>query len=177
MIAFFCYCALEQTAALWSGSYLMLDAGLSEETAASLASLFFLGITVGRGICGFLTMRFNDTQMIRLGFGMICAGIAVLLLPLGVAGSIVGLLMVGFGCSPIYPCVIHSTPHHFGAHRSQALIGILTASAYVGTALMPPLFGLIADHISISLLGLYLLIILAAMVYLYERMLIRSKNA
>lgn len=170
MVTFFCYCALEQTAALWSGSYLVLHAGLSQETAASLASLFFLGMTAGRAASGFVTMKLNDTQMIRLGICIITAGVLTLLLPLGIPGAIAGLLLVGLGCAPIYPCVIHSTPEHFGADKSQALIGIQMASAYVGTALMPPLFGLIANHISISLLGLYLLVILLLMTLTHERM-------
>lgn len=170
MVTFFCYCALEQTAALWSGSYLTLHAGLSEEAAASFASLFFLGMTVGRAVSGFVTMKLSDTQMIRLGMGIIAAGVLVLLLPLGIPGAMIGLLLVGLGCAPIYPCVIHSTPEHFGADKSQALIGIQMASAYVGTALMPPLFGLVANHISISLLGLYLLILLVIMTLTHERM-------
>lgn len=176
MITFFCYCALEQTAALWSGSYLTLHAGLSEEDAASFASLFFLGMTVGRAASGFVTMKLNDTQMIRLGTGIIAVGILTLLLPMGQLGSMAGLLLVGLGCAPIYPCVIHSTPEHFGADKSQALIGIQMASAYVGTALMPPLFGLIANHISISLPGLYLLIILVIMALTHERMVRKCKR-
>jgi fucose permease len=170
MITFFCYCALEQTAALWSGSYLSLYAGLSEEAAASFASLFFLGITAGRAVSGFVTMKLDDTQMIRLGFCIIAAGIVILLLPLGTASAMTGLMLVGLGCAPIYPCIMHSTPGHFGAERSQALMGIQTASAYVGTALMPPLFGLIANHISISLMGVFLLVLLIIMVLTYGRL-------
>ena len=177
MITFFCYCALEQTAALWSGSYLTLHAGLSQKDAASFASLFFLGMTVGRAASGFVTMKLNDTQMIRLGICIITVGVVTLLLPLGHLGAMAGLLLVGLGCAPIYPCVIHSTPEHFGADKSQALIGIQMASAYVGTALMPPLFGLIANHISISLLGIYLLIILIVMTLTHERMVRKCKHA
>ena len=172
MLSFFCYCALEQTAALWSASYLTLHVGFDPDTSATLGSLFFLGITVGRGISGFITMKLNDTSMIRLGFIIIAAGILLLLLPLGQTFSVVGLLMVGFGCAPIYPCMMHSTPKLFGAERSQALMGIQTASAYVGTALMPPLFGLIANHISIALMSLYLLVMLILMI-LSHRKLIR----
>lgn len=170
MITFLCYCALEQTAALWSGSYLTLHAGLSKEAAASFSSLFFLGITVGRAISGFVTMKLNDTQMIRLGMSIIAVGVLILLIPLGVAGAMTGLMLVGLGCAPVYPCIMHSTPAHFGAEKSQALMGIQTASAYVGTALMPPLFGLIANHISISLMGLYLAILLVIMVLTHENL-------
>ena len=176
MITFLCYCALEQTAALWSGSYLTLHAGLSTDIAASFSSLFFLGITAGRAISGFVTMKLNDTQMIRLGLCIIAAGVVILLLPFGIPGAMIGLMLVGLGCAPIYPCIMHSTPAHFGADKSQALMGIQTASAYVGTAMMPPLFGLIANHIGISLLGIYLAVLLVIMVSTHEMLVKKCKK-
>lgn len=178
MAAFFCYCAIEQTANLWASSYLVLYHGLFAQTAASFASMFFIGITAGRFLSGFLTMRFNDTQMIRLGQGVILAGIAALLLPLGEGLALAGLVLIGLGCAPIYPSIIHSTPANFGKERSQAMIGVQMASAYVGTCLMPPVFGLIANHISVALLPVYLLLVLLLMVIMHERMLpkVRKKR-
>ena len=176
MITFFCYCALEQTAGLWASSYLALHKGVPSETAAFFGSLFFIGITLGRALNGFLTIKFSDTQLIRTGQLIIGLGILAMLLPLGDGVSILGLSLIGLGCAPIYPCVIHSTPDHFGADRSQALIGVQMASAYVGTCLMPPLFGLLADHISIALLPLYLLAILALMAVMHEKLVRKCKN-
>ncbi len=170
MLAFFCYCALEQTAILWSSSYLALYKGVPEETAAFLGSMFFIGITAGRGLNGFLTLKFSDTQLIRMGQAIILLGIAAMLLPLGEAASVVGLILIGLGCAPIYPCIIHSTPDHFGPERSQALIGVQMASAYTGVFLMPPLFGLIASHITVALLPVYLLAILVVMVLMHEKL-------
>lgn len=171
LLCFFCYCALEQTTGLWASSYLTLHKGMPAETAASFASMFFVGITVGRAVSGFLTIKLNDVQMIRLGQGLIGCGILILLLPLGAEVSLAGLVVIGLGCAPIYPCIIHSTPAHFGAERSQAIIGIQMASAYVGTCLMPPIFGLIAGHISVALLPVYLLVILGLMAVMHEWML------
>lgn len=171
MVAFFCYCALEQTTGLWASSYLVLYRGISEETAAGFASLFYIGITVGRALGGFLTVKLNDTQMIRLGEGIIVTGIAALLLPFTESFSLVGLILIGLGCAPIYPCIIHSTPAHFGEDKSQAVIGVQMASAYVGTCLMPPVFGLIANHISVTLFPVFLLLILLLMWTMYERLL------
>jgi len=168
MVAFFCYCALEQTTGLWASSYLVLHKGIAPETAASFASLFFIGITVGRALNGFLTMKLSDTQLIRLGQGIIAVGIAAFLLPLGEYAALGGLILIGLGCAPIYPCIIHSTPDHFGAGKSQAIIGVQMASAYVGNCLMPPLFGLIANHITVALFPLYLLVILVLMVFMHE---------
>lgn len=171
MAVFFCYCAVEQTAILWASSYLALRWGLSAQAAASHASLFFVGITAGRALSGFLTLKFSDTQMIRLGQAVLLAGVLCLLLPFGTSSALTGLVLVGLGCAPVYPSIIHSTPDRFGADQSQAIIGIQMASAYVGTCLMPPLFGLIANHISVSLLPPYLLVLLAMMALMHERLL------
>jgi len=174
MAAFFCYCALEQTAILWSSSYLHLHRGVPAETAAGYAGLFFLGITAGRALSGFLTMKLSDPQMIRLGQGLIALGALTLLLPLHESAALAGLVLVGLGCAPIYPCIIHSTPGHFGADKSQAVIGVQMASAYVGTCLMPPLFGLVSEHLSPALFPLYLLAILAVMAFSHEALLRRA---
>ena len=169
MVCFFCYCAVEQTAALWASSYLALYKGVPAETAARFAGMFFIGITVGRALSGFLTMKLNDVQMIRLGQGLIGAGVLIMLLPLGAGASLAGLIIIGLGCAPIYPCIIHSTPDRFGADRSQAIIGVQMASAYIGTCLMPPLFGALSERLSIGLMPVYLLALLAAMFLANER--------
>lgn len=174
MITFFCYCAVEQTTGLWASSYLVLYKGIPAETAASFASLFFIGITAGRGVSGFLTVKLNDTQMIRLGQGIILLGIAVLLLPLGQSASLAGLILAGLGCAPIYPSIIHATPAHFGADKSQAIIGVQMASAYIGTCFMPPIFGFIAKHINVSLLPFFLLFLLLVMTAMHERLIKKS---
>lgn len=168
MLCFFCYCALEQTTGLWASSYLSLHKGIPAETAAAFASLFFIGITVGRAISGFVTMKLNDIQMIRLGQGIIVAGIVAMILPGSNILAMTGLILIGLGCAPIYPCVIHSTPAHFGADKSQAIIGVQMAFAYIGTMLMPPLFGLIARGISVALLPFYLFVILVVMIIMHE---------
>ena len=175
MVTFFCYCALEQTAGLWASSYLVLHKGVAPETAASFASLFFIGITIGRALCGFLTLKLNDTQLILMGQVIIAMGVAAFLLPLGEYAALAGLILIGLGCAPIYPSIIHSTPGHFGAEKSQAIIGVQMASAYLGNCLMPPLFGMIANHITVSLFPFYLLVILILMVFMHE-VLLKSRQ-
>ncbi|WP_303972550.1 sugar MFS transporter [Streptococcus merionis] len=171
MVCFFCYCALESTAGLWAASYLIGVRSLSDAQAASFASLFYVGITVGRAINGFLAMRFSDSQLIRLGQVLIGLGVAVLFLPVNhAAAALLGLLLIGLGCAPIYPCIIHSTPDHFGKENSQAIIGVQMASAYLGTTLMPPLFGLLGNGIGLFLFPVYLALILIGMVALHERL-------
>ncbi len=169
MLAFFCYCAVEQTCGLWASSFLHLGRGMSAERAAGLAALFFLGITAGRAVSGFLTLRLSDARMIRLGQLLLLLGTILLLLPLE-GCAFAGLLLAGLGCAPIYPCIIHATPSHFGKEQSQAIIGVEMAAAYIGTMLMPPLFGVLANHIAVTLLPLYLLALLALMTAMTERL-------
>ena len=168
MVAFFCYCGLEQTCILWGSSYFVLHIGMEEETAAGLAALFMLGLTFGRFLNGFLTYKINDTNLIRLGQMLIGMGTVIMLLHLGTAGAMVGLTLMGLGCAPIYPCIIHSTPDHFGEDNSQALIGVQMASAYLGVCCMPPLFGILANRIGVFLLPWYTGAILLTMVLMCE---------
>ena len=161
---------MEQTTGLWASTYLVRHLKLSAEDAASLASLFYIGITAGRVVSGFLTCKWSDRDMIRLGQFIVILGIGVMALPLERSGAMVGLLLVGLGCAPIYPCIIHSTPAHFGAENAQAIIGVQMASAYVGSLLMPPVFGLIANHISIALFPAFLAAATAVMILMCERL-------
>lgn len=174
LITFFCYCALEQTAMLWGSSFLLAKNGIDSETAARLASMFCIGITVGRGINGFLTIRFPDKTLIRMGELLIAAGTAAMLMPFGGICSIGGLILAGFGCAPIYPCIIHSTPSLFGEEHSQAIIGIQMAFAYTGILFMPPLFGVLANNISVRLLPVFLGLLLLLMAVMYEKVLKKS---
>ena len=141
-IAFFCYCGIEYTAGLWATSYLNLYHGVDEQTAASCASLFYLGITAGRFVTGFIADRFGDRNMIRMGLLVIVCGCVIVALPINAALlPMAGIIIIGLGCAPVYPAFIHATPALFGAQNSQAIIGIQMACAYVGSLLLPPLFG------------------------------------
>lgn len=168
-VAFFCNCALEQTYSLWTSSYLVLHRNMGEDMAATCAGMFYLGVTVGRFLSGFLTMKLNDQQMIWLGAAVVALGTAMLLVPAGNGLVMVSLLVAGLGNAPIFPCVIHSTPEHFGAQRAQALVGIQMASANLGICLMPPLFGLIANSLGIGLMPVFLLLLVAGMAVMFRR--------
>jgi fucose permease len=141
LAAFFCYCAVETTTGLWGASFLVTAKGVSAEIAARWISLYYIGITFGRFLSGFLTIKLNSRQMVRLGQAVILAGVIILLLPLGNGALLPGLFLVGLGCAPIFPSLLQETPENFGAHISQEVIGLQMASAYVGTSLAPLLFG------------------------------------
>ncbi|KFJ07503.1 MFS transporter [Bifidobacterium tsurumiense] len=171
LIMFLCYCAIESTAGLWASSYMVIHGGMDRASAATWASLFYTGITVGRALSGFMTMKFNDPTMIRIGLAVLFVGIAVMVLPVPGNGAIMaGLVLIGLGCAPIYPCVIHSTPAYFGADKSQAIIGVQMASAYVGSLAAPPIFGVIAEYVTIDSFPVYMLAFLLLMVFMHEQL-------
>lgn len=169
LIGFLCYCAGESTSMLWASSYLTQARGISKEAAAAFAALFFIGITAGRFAAGFISEKIGDRKMIRLGTTIIILGILCISLPVKTdIAALAGLVVIGLGCAPVYPCIIHSTPSHFGSNNSQAIIGIQMASAYMGSTFIPPLFGLIANHISIKLFPVFLLLFFIMMILMIE---------
>ncbi len=170
LISFFCYCAIECTVGVYASSYLVTYRGVDIATATQWASWFYIGITVGRAISGFVTIRVSDNTMIRAGQGIMVLGAILLLLPLSTYIAMVALILIGLGCAPIYPCIIHSTPTNFGRANSQAITGVQMASAYLGSLVMPPLFGIIAQYINIGLYPVYILILLATMITMTQLM-------
>lgn len=157
LLAFFGYCSCEATTFLWTSSYLVEARAVEPVTAASLASLFFLGITLGRFLNGFTADRFGDRTMIRFSVFLVLFSTVLVMLPFrSNLPAMAGIALIGLGCAPIYPCIIHSTPVNFGRENSQAIIGVQMACAYAGTTFMPPLFGLIARYVSIKLFPYFL---------------------
>ena len=167
-LTFFAYCSLELTTSLWASSYLVQKWAFTPEAAAGFASMFYIGITLGRFANGFLAMKLGDHFLIRMGLGIITTGIALLLLPFHSVFALIGFVVIGLGCAPIYPCIIHMTPTVFGEDKSQAMIGVQMAFAYTGFLIMPSLFGVIADYISIALLPVYQFVLLALMFVMHE---------
>lgn len=171
LFAFFAYCALESTTGLWASSYLAEYRGTSPEVAAQFASLFYLGITFGRFLCGFIADRIGDRTLIRVGILVLTAGVVFVMIPLeSDLLALTGLIVIGLGCAPIYPSIIHSTPDNFGKENSQAIVGIQMASAYVGSTFMPPLFGLLASAIHVSIYPFYLVIFAVFMLVMTEKL-------
>ena len=169
IFTFFCYCAMEQTAGQWAASYFFSYMGLKEELCALLASIYYTGITVGRFVNGFLTTKFSDKALVRAGIGLILVGLLIMLIPGVWVLSVAGLILIGLGSAPIYPCIIHATPKFFGNANSQAVIGVEMASAYVGICVMPPIFGAVADFIGIWVFPIFLLVIAAVMYICHNR--------
>ena len=164
LVSFFCYCALESTVGLWGSTYLVTIHAIAAGTAARWISLYYIGITLGRFLSGFLAMKLSHEKMVRIGQCFIGAGILLLFLPFSGPTLMVGLFLVGLGCAPIFPSLLHETPENFGSRYSQTIMGIQMASAYVGTTFMPPLFGFLGAKISYHLFPVFNAAILLLMI-------------
>ncbi|QHQ63516.1 MFS transporter [Anaerocolumna sedimenticola] len=164
LLSFFCYCAVETTTGLWGGTFLVQHLGLSANTAAKWVSLYYLGITAGRFLSGFLAMKMNNISLIRLGQAICTLGGISLLLPFSKYFSLAGFILIGLGCAPIYPGMLHETPRRFGKEISQAIMGIQMAFAYVGSTFMPPAFGFLSEVTGIIILPFFLLIFIVLMI-------------
>lgn len=168
-IAFFAYCSMEQTAGLWATSYLVQYKGIDAVIASKFASFFYIGITVGRAIAGIFADKVGDKTLIRGGTAIILLGILLVALPIVDNGcALAGLVVIGFGCAPIYPAILHSMPRYFGKDNSQAIMGVQMAFGYTGIVVMPPLFGLLAEHVSVGLYWSYLLVFVLIMLVMCE---------
>lgn len=171
LIAFFAYCAAEATVMGWASTYFVHVKALEAEKAAQLASLFYIGMTAGRFVSGFVTDRLGDRRMIVIGASVLAAGIVLVLIPTdSVAPAIAGFLIIGLGCAPIYPCMIHSAPGNFGQENSGAVIGLQMACAYCGSTFVPPLFGAIGGRAGFGFMPWYLLAFFALMIVMSEAM-------
>ena len=176
LVSFVCYCATESTAGLWGSSYLVNYKGFSADDAARGISLFYGGITLGRLLTGFLTMKFNNRILIRSGQIICIIGAIFLLAPLPTYFSLIGLILVGLGCAPIYPCMLHETPTRFGTSASQSIMGIQMAFAYIGSTFMPPILGFIASKTSIIVFPYFLLFCMLIMLIGSEKINVFIRN-
>lgn len=169
LLAFFAYCAVEQTAMLWGATFFVADRGFDPSSAASFGALFVLGLTAGRFLSGFSADGVGDRMLIRGGLVLAAVGAVFVAVPIAVV-SFAGFVIAGVGAAPVYPAIIHSTPTNFGRENSQAIVGIQMAAAYTGTTVMPPLFGVLAGWTGLGLLPYYLFVLAILGLVMTERL-------
>ncbi len=168
LIGFFCYIAIEQTTANWFSSMVVFEMGVAENTAANWASLFYIGIMVGRLIAGVVSLKVNDKNLIRIGEGIILIGLIFMCMQFNVYLMPAGLVLIGLGCAPVYPAIIHSTPTRFGAEHSQAVMSIQMGFAYIANVSFAPLFGVVGRFTSFLILPYVILVVLVLSVVCNE---------
>ena len=157
LVGFFCYCSAEATCMLWASSYLEQLNNLTKDQAASFGSLFFIGITVGRLISGFLSDKLKDNELIKIGSTIAVVGAVLIIYP-NVITSVIGFIIIGLGCAPIYPCIIHSTVDNFSIEHCHGVIGLQMAFAYIGSTFAPAIFSYIVKYVPVRIMPLYILV-------------------
>ena len=180
LFTFLAYSAVENTAGLWASTYLVEFRGVDVETAAKFASLFYIGITIGRFLSGFVSDRIGDKWLIRYGLIVVTVGISLVVIPINTNSlALGGLIIIGLGCAPIFPSIIHSTPYNFGAKNSQSIIGIQMASAYAGSIITPTLFGGLVAMSSLVVFPFFLFVFTIIMIVTSERLnkVIKAKDS
>ncbi|WOD65462.1 MFS transporter (plasmid) [Niallia taxi] len=170
LASFLFYCGVEATMGLWGSSFLVNVKGLSAAAAAQWVSLYYAGITVGRFITGFITFKMTNRALIRSGQLIAAVGAIILFLPLPSIFSLVGFIIIGLGLAPIFPCMLHETPAHFGKKHSQSIMGYQMAVAYTGTTFLPPMLGFISSYFTIGIFPVCILIFAVAMLLSTENL-------
>jgi fucose permease len=170
MATFLFYCGAEAGVGLWGSSYLVNVKDLSVGVAAQWVSLYYGGITIGRFFTGFITLKVNNETLIRSGQLTALAGTILLLLPIPSIFSLVGLILIGLGLSPIFPCMLHETPTRFGKEHSQTIMGYQMALAYTGSTFLPPILGLVASHTTIGIFPYMIVLFALGMLLASERL-------
>lgn len=165
LMTFLFYCGAEATVGLWSSSFLVNTKGLSAAMAAQWVSMYYGGITVGRFITGFVTFKLSNRVLVRSGLFISLIGVFLMILPLPTIMSLIGLMLIGLGFAPVYPCLLHETPNRFGKEQTQKLMGYQMAVAYTGTTLLPPMLGWIASQTTIAILPSFVAVYVIMMLF------------
>lgn len=168
--SFLVYCGVEMLVGLWGSSYLVTARDIPVATAARWVSLYYLGITLGRFITGFITFKVSNRNIIRIGQGMALVGGVLFLLPLHSTLTLVGLLMIGLGFAPVFPCMIHDTPENFGKEHSQSIMGYQLAAAYGGATFIPVIIGNFASYTTVEILPFAILTCIVLLIVVSERL-------
>lgn len=170
LLVFFCYCSIELGTGLWAASFLISEKGTLASEAAFWVAIYYGGITLGRFVCGAIAQRFRESSMIRMGAFLMVSGAILLALPVQNGLVNLGLLLIGFGCAPVFPNTLHLTPIRFGKKASQAIIGLSMATAYVGNTLVPPTLGVVLKYSSFATLPFILLALALLLLWATERL-------
>ena len=157
--------AVEAISGIWGSTYLIHVHNLATEEGARAMILYYVGMTLGRFLSGVFASKLGSRKLIRVGLGVLTAGVLLLLLPLGsVALSITALFLIGLGNGPIYPNFVNLVPENFGRDISASVIGGQMGVAYFGFMVTPPLFGVTAQLLDVGTMPVVLTIWLALLI-------------
>ena len=168
--------AIEYACGVWGSTYLVTEKGFETKHGALALTVYYAGMSIGRFVSGLLSEKISTWKRIGIGVAVLAPAIAIMLLPLPGAVTVVGLFLVGWGNGAIYPNMIHLTPHNFGKEVSQSIMGSQIAFAYIGVMLAPPTVSLISGLFGIKVYPVLLAVLYVIMVITLKLFINRLKK-
>ena len=151
MFIFLFYVHIESLLGVWIASYIFIEKGVEAPIAALFATTYYLGLTAGRLLSGFLSKILTPHQLIYIGVGLILAGAILLLFNVQFEAFyfiVIGLL--GLGSGPIYPNMMFINNTHFKPSELSKIISLQMVIGYMGFGILTPLAGLLFGRTSIA---------------------------
>jgi MFS family permease len=163
-VLFFLYVSAELGTGLWAASILSEQRSLSLSQAGLWVSFYFGALTVGRFVVGLIAQRAGNRLLVRLGGLLALSGATLFAIPQLPAWLwLTGLMLMGAGCAPIFPSMMHETARRFSPDNMGKVMARQTSLSYIGASCTPAAFGLLA---SITSLNVIMPVVMALLVLL-----------
>ena len=145
------YTGMEYSIGLWVYSMLVESRNISKGTAGLYVAYFYTTLTVGRILSGILVMKFGNRNMVRLGLLVAFIGVSIIFINNELI-IMLGMIIIGLGFAPIYPCIMHETANRFESNVTKELIGYMVCAGGLGFSLIPPILGVLMGKISLEII-------------------------
>lgn len=159
---------VETTTGQLSNSLFVNGRGYDPRMVASWISLYWLSYTIGRFVTGMVIDRVNHNQFLRVSMLVTIIGTVLIWLNPSPDFNLIGLMIIGFAQAPIAPTLMGDTPRRSGVGQAPYIIGYQNTGAGLGIAFFPSLAGILAEWISLEIIGLFLMIVTTSMFIVHE---------
>lgn len=157
------YAGAEVSLGGWIPTFMMEERHVDPFIAGVTATLFWLGLTLGRVVLGFVTGRIGEKLAIT-GYLLLCVALELLywLVP-ATAAAMLFVALLGFFLGPLFPAAIVVATKLLPREYHVTAIGFASAIGGGGAAVLPFAVGAIAEGHGVGALQP---VILAALVFL-----------
>jgi len=144
VLTFFFLGGTDYTVVFFTGTVLMRERGFSLADVAIFSTIYYVGMTLGRLIFGWLAKWLKEVTIIRISIAIAVVGI----LTLWFTSSIIGMALTGFGLGPLLPTLVSDTSNRFAPRVISKLVGYELAAFGAGIAALFFLTSLVLTFIS-----------------------------
>lgn len=148
---FLIYVHIESLSGVWIASYFFIEKEVNYATAALFATTFYLALTCGRLLSGFLSHKIKPNLLVRIGQGlMLISGFMMFMRLDNVYFYFLIVFLFGLGAGPIFPNMMYMNSHVFEKQKLSKIISLQMGIGYMGFGILTPLVGLFFGKVSIS---------------------------